>query len=73
MWHERGRVVAVSFDGSAGPAARSYREELEEQASRTGAAPIASIDELRADVFDSDAELAEFLADMYTFRRAHLA
>jgi len=35
--------------------------------------PIASADELRADVFDSDAQLDEFLADLETFRHEHMA
>jgi hypothetical protein len=63
----------VSTAGSLGSAAASYREQLEEQARRKGAAPIASLDELRADVFDSDAELDEFLDDWYAFRHANVA
>lgn len=37
------------------------------------AAPISSVDELRADVFDSDAELDGFLGDLYAFRHATMA
>jgi hypothetical protein len=35
--------------------------------------PVASIDELRADVFESDEELDEFLADLAAFRHEHMA
>ena len=35
--------------------------------------PIASVDELRADVFESDEELEEFLADLDEFRHEHIA
>jgi hypothetical protein len=35
--------------------------------------PIASVDELRADVFESDQELDEFLSDLQAFRHEHLA
>jgi len=35
--------------------------------------PIASVDELRADVFESDEELDEFLADLDAFRHQHMA
>jgi hypothetical protein len=66
-------VDTVSIAGSTGSGAPSYREKLEEQARRKGAAPIASVDELRADVFDSDAELDEFLDDLYAFRHANMA
>jgi hypothetical protein len=31
------------------------------------------VDELRADVFESDEELAEFLADLEEFRHQHMA
>ena len=37
------------------------------------ARPIRSLDELTADTFDSDRELGEFLADLYTSRRAGLS
>lgn len=59
-------------DGRGAPG-RTYREQLEQQARRKGAAPIASVDELQADVFDSDVELDEFLADLYAFRHADMA
>ena len=44
-----------------------------ELARQQGVRPIASVDDLRADVFDSDQELDEFLADLYASRRADLA
>ncbi len=46
----------------------------EELALRHGIRPIASTDELVAmDVFESDEELDEFLADLYASRRAGVA
>lgn len=48
-----------------------YSAGLDEQARRKGVRPIASVDELRADLFDSDEELDEFLADLEAFRREH--
>jgi hypothetical protein len=63
----------VSVADFAEPERRSYCAELEEQAQRKGVRPIASVDELRADVFESDEELDEFLADLEAFRHEHLA
>jgi hypothetical protein len=34
---------------------------------------IASVDELRADLFESDEEMDEFLADLEAFRHEHTA
>jgi len=51
----------------------SYTAKLDEQARRKGVRPIASVDELRADVFESDEELDEFLADLQEFRHEHMA
>ncbi|HET9654957.1 MAG TPA: hypothetical protein VFP72_06370 [Kineosporiaceae bacterium] len=43
----------------------------EELAYRQGVRPIASVDELaRPGTFESDEELDEFLADLYTSRRS---
>lgn len=63
----------MSIADASGSAGDSYRAALAEQARRKGARPIASVEELRADVFDTDAELEEFLADLDAFRHAHLA
>jgi hypothetical protein len=52
---------------------QSYAADLDEQARRKGVRPIASVDELRADVFESDEELDEFLADLDEFRHQHMA
>jgi hypothetical protein len=51
----------------------SYAAELDVQARHRGVRPIASVDELRADVFESDEELDEFLADLDEFRHQHMA
>jgi hypothetical protein len=45
----------------------------EEQVRRQGVQPIASVEELAfPDVWDSDEELDEFLADLYASRRASM-
>lgn len=45
-----------------------------ELARRQGVGPVESVDELaRPDLFESDEELEEFLADLYTSRHAGLA
>jgi hypothetical protein len=47
---------------------------IEELARRQGVRPIESVDELaRPDLFESDEELAEFLADLYASRHTGLA
>jgi hypothetical protein len=63
----------MSVADSAEPQPGSYTAELDEQARRKGVRPIASVDELRADVFESDEELEEFLADLDEFRHEHMA
>jgi hypothetical protein len=65
--------MAVSIADFAEPERRSYAAELDEQARRKGVHPIASVDDLRADVFESDEELDEFLADLKEFRHQHVA
>jgi hypothetical protein len=62
----------MSVADFAGDGTHSYQDVLEEQARRKGVRPIASIDELRADVWDSDEELDEFLADLESFRHEHI-
>jgi hypothetical protein len=63
----------VSVADFAEPEHQSYTAKLDEQARRKGVRPIASADELRADVFESDQELREFLADLEEFRHEHTA
>jgi hypothetical protein len=63
----------MSVADFAEPGRRSYAAELDEQARRKGVRPIASADDLRADVFESDEELDEFLADLEKFRHEHTA
>jgi len=63
----------VSVADFAEPERGSYSADLDEQARRKDVRPIASVDELRADVFESDEELEEFLADLETFRHQHMA
>jgi hypothetical protein len=46
----------------------------EELARRQGVRPIGSVDEFaRPDLFESDEELDEFLADLYASRRSGMA
>lgn len=45
-----------------------------ELARRQGVGPVASVDDLaRPDLFESDEELAEFIADLYAARHTGLA
>lgn len=69
----RARAPNVPRLGFAEPGRSSYAAELDEQARRKGVRPIASVDELRADVFESDEGLDEFLADLEEFRHQHMA
>jgi hypothetical protein len=73
MTSGRTEVTAVSVADFTEPAAGSYMAQLKEQARRKGVRPIASVDELRADVFESDQELDEFLAWVAAERKANLA
>ncbi|MGH3503128.1 MAG: hypothetical protein ACRDQA_19870 [Nocardioidaceae bacterium] len=63
----------MSVADFAEPEGGSYAAGLENQARRKGVRPIVSVDELRADVFESDEELDEFLADLEEFRHEHMA
>ena len=63
----------MSVADFAGSEPGPYSARLDEQARRKGVRPVASIDELRADVFESDEELDEFLADLEAFRHEHTA
>ncbi len=63
--------MSVADFAESGPG--SYSADLDEQARRKGVRPVASVEELRADVFESDEELDEFLADLEAFRHEHAA
>ena len=63
----------MSAAGFADHGRSSYAAELDQQARRKGVRPISSVDELRAEVFESDEELDEFLADLAEFRHQHMA
>jgi hypothetical protein len=68
--------VTVSTDGSirAEPPVRNEEVSVEELARRQGVQPVESIaDMARPDLFASDEELEEFLADLYASRRSDLA
>ena len=67
-----GGGAVVSVADFAEPDRGSYAAELDEQARRKGVRPVVSTDELRADIFESDAELDEFLAGLKTYRHQHI-
>ena len=46
---------------------------VDELARQQGVRPVRSLDEMRADLWDSDDELEAFLADLRASRRADLA
>jgi hypothetical protein len=48
------------------------RALLDALAERRGILPVKSMDDLASDVFDTDADLDEFLASTYTARHADL-
>jgi hypothetical protein len=70
------REVTVTAHG-AEHAEHSSREEpvpVEELARRKGVRPVESVDDMaRPDLFESDEEWQEFLADLYASRRSGLA
>ncbi|HEY4022741.1 MAG TPA: hypothetical protein VGM75_28875 [Pseudonocardiaceae bacterium] len=55
------------------PASNPYLAQLEEQIRRKGIKPFTSIHDLACDVFESDEELDEFLADLSAFRHSDMA
>jgi hypothetical protein len=75
MWSSdrEGGMAGMTVADFTGSEPGSYSAELDEQARRKGVRPVTSIDELRADVFESDEELDEFLADLEAFRHEHTA
>jgi hypothetical protein len=68
-----GGELVMSVADAVGSAGESYRAALVEQARRKGVRPTTSVGELRAEVFDTDAELEEFLDDLHAFGPAHPA
>lgn len=73
MMNRTGAEVAVTTgaEHTRPPGRRAARESLDEQAQRKGAHPLRSADELRNDeVWESDEELAEFLAYLDAARQS---
>jgi hypothetical protein len=70
-------VVIMSSGDEAREAAWPAAEDevpVEELARRQGTGPVESVDDMaRPDLFDSDKEWQEFLADLYASRHAGLA
>jgi hypothetical protein len=52
------------------PGARSV--SIEELARQQGVLPVESVEDMRADLWDSDEELEQFLADVRASRQADL-
>jgi hypothetical protein len=52
------------------PGARTV--SVEELARQQGVSPVASVEDMRADLWDSDEELDSFLADVRASRQADL-
>jgi hypothetical protein len=68
--------MVTSSDAEQAPVWRSSPGHVpaEELARGQGIGPVASVDELaRPDLFESDEELDEFLADLYASRRAGMS
>ena len=63
----------VARDGGIWSPDRGEGIEVLERGRSLPPAHLASVDELRADVFESDEELYEFLADLDEFRHQHMA
>jgi hypothetical protein len=67
------RVEAAVSSGAEHVVGRPGRTPVDEQVRRRGLRPLASLDELRAEVWESDDELEEFLAFLHDSRSADLA
>jgi hypothetical protein len=69
-------VIAMTVNPEYGPEWREEDLPTEELARRQGVRPIASLEELEAlahpELWDSDEEYEEFLADLYASRRASI-
>ncbi|MBB5789307.1 hypothetical protein [Jiangella mangrovi] len=63
----------MSIDDARSIARSRSGESLAEQIRRKGLTPITSVDELRADVWDSDHELDAFLSFFRLSRNADLS
>jgi hypothetical protein len=64
---------APAEDWPADSAAPPVQVPVEELARQQGVSPLTSIEEARANIWDSDEELDEFLADFRASRDAELA
>jgi hypothetical protein len=66
-------AVTEGAEHTRAPGRRAARESLDEQARRKGVRPLQSVDELRDDeIWESDEELAEFLAYLDAARQSWL-
>ena len=65
-----GAAMSTGAESAGSARFRRVRETLEEQARRKGAKPLRSMDELGADVWESEEELREFLDHLDRQRQA---
>lgn len=73
-----GRTMFQQFEGGAHVSDADFNESesspylaaLKDQIRRKGIKPTVSVHELAADIFESDEELDEFLAELYVWRHA---
>jgi hypothetical protein len=64
-------AVSTGAEHTGVPGRRPVRESLDEQARRKGLTPLRSVDDLRNDeIWESDEELAEFLAYLDAARQS---
>ena len=81
MWHGSGTKPAsgkaypgsVSESRQPAPPPASPSPTLDELGARAGARPIVDASELAADIWESDEELDEFIADVRKSRNSSLA
>jgi len=72
--NEEAQEVSMTASAVQGPGWSEPDIPTEELARRQGVRPISAVDELaEPDAFESDEELAEFLADLYASRRTDQA
>jgi hypothetical protein len=70
MLQQFGGGAPMSDADSNEPEPNPYVAQLEEQIRHKGIRPITSVHELAADIFESDEELDDFLAQLYVWRHS---
>ena len=66
--------MSTNSAGDAGESPETRPESIDEQVQRKGIRPVESVKDMAQDgVFESEAELEQFLAHVYAVRHADLA